>query len=78
MAHFLALRNRKPNAAQKAKIAKALREIGSNHGDKLHICGGARGEQAFYVEAPDYWGASHMAEACDQVRTAVTEVMGEK
>lgn len=77
MAHFLALKSSKPNAAQKSQITKALREIGAQHGDKLAIGGGTiKGEQPFYVEAPDYWGASHMADACEEVRAAVTKVMG--
>lgn len=71
MEKFLATRTKKPNAAQKAQIKKMLKEI--SH--ELVMCIGTQpGEMAFYVAAPEYWGASHMQEQCNAVVRAVDSV----
>lgn len=72
MSTFIAARTRKPTAAQKTQITKGLKTI-DNH---LVLCiGAAPGEAAMYVEAPDEYGASHMAEKAQAVRDLVGRVM---
>ena len=67
MTHFIAKHDtRKPNAAQAAKIRKALRAIDP---DLSLIVDGTRGAAACWVAGPDYYGASHYAE---QRKAAVT------
>lgn len=72
MEKFLATRNSKPNAAQKAQIKKMLASISP----ELVMCIGTQpGEMAFYVAAPEYWGASHMQEHCAAVVCAVDSAL---
>ena len=72
MAHFLGTCNRKPNASQKSIMKKGLREIDP---DLVLAIGATPGEQPMYVEAPDNYAASHMAEKARAVTDLVRKVM---
>lgn len=74
MSYFLAMRAKRPNAAQMARICKLVRDVS----DELFIQVSQKGsnEQPFYIEAPDYWGASHMQEQCAKVQEIVTSTLG--
>ena len=73
MSYLFAVSTSRPNAAQKAKLVRGLAQIDAD----LTACVGVKGtsEAAFYVEAPDNYGASHLRDKAEAARTLVKSVL---
>lgn len=74
MAHVIGLRAKNPSAAQAAQIRKGLKAF---TGDYLSLVTDKQnGKPAMWVECQDDYGASHMAEKAQAVRSLLDRVMG--
>jgi hypothetical protein len=73
MTHFIALSDRRPNAAQASHLRRLLREIDPDL--TLVVNKGIPNATACWVEGPDCYGASHMREKRDAACTAFRSIL---
>lgn len=74
MAHLIAQRAQRPNAAQAAQIKKGLKSFS---GDHLALVVDTQAVQpVMWIECPDNYGASHMTDKAQAVRNLIKQVMG--
>lgn len=74
MAHFLVVKSRHPNAAQKSQIVKGLKTF---YGDHLALAIDCQnGKPLMWVECPDNYGASGLEHRAQAVIDLVDRVMG--
>ena len=74
MAHLIAQRAQRPNAAQAAQIKKGLKSFAGDH--LALVVDTQAGKPVMWIECPDNYGASHMTDKAQAVRNLIKQVMG--